>query len=279
MVNIHNKISEQSVRAYSLRSRLTRNVLLKDFERMRCANRSVCVFCGGDLDGSHDDHIPGRQFFPLPRPIDLITVPAHADCNSRFKTDEDYVRAILLATDAGKTAFGDRLWQQKAKRALEKDKGLNKAFFRSVKNFAVFTPEGLPDGNRLGLDPDWKRVSAFVEKLVRGLYWFEYKSILPQALHIDFPRGFAEDFPGTNPYLTLTSPGNRSWPGIFEYRAWRGPVNPERSSWVFVFYGTNMFVAATCRPDDPMRRSRTTDSTFATLSTPRMPTSATGNEH
>ena len=220
-------------------------------------DRSKCVFCGEDLDGSHDDHIPGRRFFPKPRPLDLITVPAHAECNTRFKSDEDYLRAILLATDAGKTAFGDRLWQQKAKRALDRDKGLNNAFFRSVGEFTVFTPEGLPAGNRLGLVPDWERVARFVEKVVRGLYWFEFGGILPQALHIDFPRGFAEDFPGNNPYLPLTSSGKRGWPGIFQYRSWRGPVNPERSSWVLVFYGTNMFVATTCRPDDRVLKSRT----------------------
>ena len=222
----------------------------------------MCVFCGKSLNLSHDDHIPGKQFFPQPRPDDLITVPAHDVCNRRYKPDEDYLRAILLATDAGKTAFGDLLWQQKAKRALDKDKGLNNAFFRSVKNFTVVTPDRLPKGSRLGLVPDWHRVKTFVEKLIRGLYWFEYGSILPQSLHIDFPRGFIEDLPGNNPYLALTSPGKRGWAGIFEYRSWCGPVNPERSMWMFIFYGTNVFVAATCKPDDRALESRTRRSTL-----------------
>jgi len=255
------KENEQNKRvhrtSHKVRRPVTRDVLLTETQYMSPNDRSVCVFCGKPLNQSHDDHIPGKQFFPQPRPDDLITVPAHADCNRRYKSDEDYLRAILLATDAGKSAFGNQLWQQKAKRALDKDKGLNNAFFRSVLNFAVFTPDGLSKGNRLGLVPDWPRVAAFVEKLIRGLYWFEFECILPQSLHIDFPRGFIEDLPGRNPYLSITSPGKRGWAGIFEYRVWRGPVNAERSMWVFLFYGTNIFVAATCKPGDRVLKDRT----------------------
>jgi hypothetical protein len=68
----------------------------------------ACVCCGEPTDGGRD-HVPGKQFFPDPRPSDLITVPACERCNEGFKLDEDCVRGILLFGRAGTSAVGRKL--------------------------------------------------------------------------------------------------------------------------------------------------------------------------
>lgn len=225
---------------------------------MHGGDRKQCVYCGDSIAQSHDDHVPGKQFFPTPQPHDLLTVPACQRCNTHFKPHEDYVRAVLCTTYAGKSTMGDAVWKQKAQRSLQKDKGLGKAFWRGVREYRVFSPEDVVHGQRLGLTPEWPRIAVFVEKLVRGLYWHEFVTILPRELHIDFPRVFLEDCPmAANPYLALTSPGKTGWPGIFEYRQWRASIHQERSLWLFLFFDTSIFVATTCAPDDRVLKSRT----------------------
>jgi hypothetical protein len=126
----------------------------------------------------------------------------------------------------------------------DKDKGLRKIIATSFSRKEVVTPEGLYIGNRMIVASDWNRIREYVQKLVRGLYYFEYGAPLSVNDEVEV---FDEHYEHAdiNNLLSITKNGQRAWPGVFEYRCSRVADDPAKSMWLFLFYGVNVFVAMT----------------------------------
>ena len=211
------------------------------------------MHCGNTIKKSHDDHIPGKQFFPdpKPQPSELIEVPSCRPCNIKFQPYENYVRSLLLFGTAGVSQEGEKLWEQKLNRTYQKDMGLKKIIANSFQEVELRTPTGLYAGKRIMIKTQWNRVSMFITKLVRGLYYFEFEKVLPVPTHIDFPHIHAEFLP-VSEFKIIPAPryGKKSWKGIFEYRFGIFEEKPQESIWVFRMYDQNIFIAITCKPED-----------------------------
>jgi hypothetical protein len=211
------------------------------------------VHCGNTIKKSHDDHIPGKQFFPdpKPQPSELIKVPSCLSCNIKFQPYENYVRSHLLFGPAGVSQAGEKLWEQKLNRTYQKDIGLKKIIANSLQKVELRTQTGLYAGKGFVIKTRWDRVSMFITKLVRGLYYFESRRILPVSTHIDFPHIHAEYLPASEfKNIPARRYGKKSWKGIFEYRFDIFGKNPQESIWVFRMYGHYIFIAITCKPED-----------------------------
>src|SRR5471030_1318304 len=61
--------------------------------------KKFCVYCGATDDLS-DDHIPPKNLFPKPRPLNLITVLAcRVKCNGSASMDDEYFRHCLCMSE------------------------------------------------------------------------------------------------------------------------------------------------------------------------------------
>ena len=67
------------------------------------------------------DHVPPRGFFPKIPKGNLITVPAHKDCNGKFSRDDELFRDISVLTSGNKKAH--ELLKEPIKRSWEKSPG------------------------------------------------------------------------------------------------------------------------------------------------------------
>lgn len=191
------------------------------------------------------DHVIPKQFFPGPRPNNLITVPCCSKCNKEYKKDEDYVRALLCFGPAGVSQIGKRLWKQKLHRMYKKDKGIREIIAKSLKKVNLYTLKGLYIRKGFIVKPDWSRIENLVVKFVKGLYYFEYGKALPPLIHINFPRYFSQHKEYLKQFYSLTNSGKKSWPGVFEYRYNRIEEQPERSIWIFKLFDCNVLIATT----------------------------------
>ena len=115
-----------------------------------------CVYCGKPSN-SNRDHVPSKQFFPSPRPSDLVTVPSCISCNERFKQDEDLFRSTFLFGPGGATPAGRALWDQKLRRAYEKDLGFRSAIAAALAERDVATPAGISLGKHMTVEIDGPR--------------------------------------------------------------------------------------------------------------------------
>src|ERR1039458_8473991 len=59
--------------------------------------KKLCAYCGQEKKLTAD-HVPPKLLLEHPWPANLLTVPACADCNLSFKSDDEYTRTVL-ATD------------------------------------------------------------------------------------------------------------------------------------------------------------------------------------
>ena len=76
---------------------------------MEAKKPKLCVFCGGDrsMGLMNKEHFVPKCLWADQRPPYTKTVPAHKECNSKFASDNDYFRDVLIM-EAGR-AFTPKL--------------------------------------------------------------------------------------------------------------------------------------------------------------------------
>ncbi len=200
----------------------------------------MCVYCGNN-PGTTSDHVPPKSLFPLPRPLNMVTVPSCEECQARFKKDEDVFMAWITFGPAGESPAGRLLWEQKLKRTYKKDGGVKKVIARSFRQVSLETPGGIYAGKRLAISIDPERKNNVLKKIVRGLFWVEYKERLPENVPIEIYGIHGKD-KLVHELIAVTYEATTAWEGIFEYRHGRAPERSE-SYWIMSFFRRNYFVA------------------------------------
>lgn len=211
---------------------------------MKDANQK-CIYCSNEKATTRD-HVPPKSFFPKPRPSDLLTVPCCLKCNKATEKDEELFLATFMFSQAGVSKEGKRLWAEKINRMYEKNKGLRRIISNSLKHYHTFTPAGIYAGGKMTIEPNLPRAKRVVEKIVRGLYFHQYHVPLPNEKEV------LVEFLNTESKSELARknnnslhPGNKAWPGVFEYRHNSARQDPEESMWLMMFYSSIYFFAVT----------------------------------
>jgi hypothetical protein len=206
-------------------------------------NPKICVYCAKN-PGLTDDHVPPKSFFPQPRPSNLITVPACNKCNSGAGKDEDYFLATFMFSEAGITDAGKTLWKQRLDRMFRKNLGLRRRLAKGFSYRPVVTATGIYLGHRMGLQFDERRFERVIQKIVRGLYYFEYgEALSPETEIMTLFLSTKARFETAVAYANQLGWGKRQWPGIFEYRCGRVPGVPQESVWLMRCYSNSHFWA------------------------------------
>lgn len=201
----------------------------------------LCTYCG-NKPGITKDHVIPKNIFPKPRPNDLVTVKCCKDCNNKFKKDEDIFVAWINLGPGGATKEGQSLWNQKLYRTYKKDYGVRKIIANSFKHTNLVTPGGIYLGKRLAILIDSKRLNNVLKKIIRGLFWIEYKERLPQNVRIDI-LGIHKNDERITEVIHATEPAITCWEKLFEYRHRRLDASTLESLWIMSFYRENYFVA------------------------------------
>ena len=204
-----------------------------------------CVYCWS-APGSTKDHVPPKALFPKPRPSHLITVPSCLKCNQLASKDEELFLATLLFSDAGVTAIGRQLWNEKMSRAYSRPQGIAKVIARMLSQAHVRTPAGIYLGRRMALDIDYDRLYRVVAKIVRGLYYYEFKEplgkdveITCQWLNTRSTQALAKN------HIEILPFAKTSFQGVFSYRFSRVSEKPQCSEWAMLFFNHTVFWAIT----------------------------------
>ena len=129
-----------------------------------------CYICGG-LDPDTRDHVIPDCFFVEPRPENLLTFPAHRDCNSRLSTSDEYARNILVDLGSERSRVARKLWEGKVERSFKS----NRAFRSHVASALIpkadkYSAGGIYLGSAPGIRIDRKRFYPTIERIVRGMH-------------------------------------------------------------------------------------------------------------
>lgn len=188
----------------------------------------VCYLCGTPITDTKEltrDHVPALSFFPASLRkrysfSQLITLPAHKDCNKSYERDEEYFR-VSLGVRAEDTMAGKHLWIDIAKKFRD---GKNEGLACMIKNeFQDKTPAGIafPDEG-IAKRYDGKRVNRVIWKIVRGLFHHETGQHLPiDAKHncMLYDSQQAQG-PGADELWKkmMTQAARGKYPGVMDYK-------------------------------------------------------------
>lgn len=136
-----------------------------------------CYLCGKP-GADTAEHVVPRCLYPGSKPVDMITLPAHRNCNEATSKDEEAFRNFLasaLSPENPGSALWDKTWK-----ALHRPqaKGMQTAFYRSI-----LARSEVVDGEHKFIPEKAtlqdERVHAVLAKIVKGLYQWKTGAYLP----------------------------------------------------------------------------------------------------
>lgn len=207
-------------------------------------NPKLCAICGY-TQATTRDHIPPKGVFPKPLPVIMLTVPACAGCNNGASEVDERFRLYLAAQTAHFQDDATRLWKKRALRSLQSNKKLMREFARNVGARVQIRGSDGAIEERLPLQ--WP-VSAYVpviERMVRGLFYHHFDSVLGKRgkcdIHMlhEIPQTFHD---ATNGWIGGDVGGQ-----IFVYRF--AKLDDIRSYWIFQFFDSHWATAETYPAD------------------------------
>ena len=129
----------------------------------------------------------------------------------------------------------------------DKNIGLKRKIRDHLNQSSMYTPSGIYLGSGMSITIDEKRFESVVNKILKGLYFFEYDHPIPNSAEITtIFLNLIDDFEPVKRVAPELKFGSRTWDGIFEYRFNRLPDDASGSIWLFRFWGQAYFWSVTC---------------------------------
>lgn len=149
-------------------------------------NDQKCIFCNRPADTR--EHIPAKQLFKGIPEKPLITVPSCKECNSGFQNDEDFFRQFNAGFLMDRSQVASQIMNNEVTRSIKRKPALARQMFNQMKLVDAYTKSGLYVGKMTAYnvsDSDKKRINRVATKIIKGLFWHEFKQLIPDDWIID----------------------------------------------------------------------------------------------
>lgn len=218
--------------------------------------KGTCVYCG-TFDSLHMDHVPPANLFEPQDKSYLITVPCCRKCNNSASMDDQYFLVFIgLREDAKQKLEHDKLWQ-KARRTLQKKQAskFRQKVTSKIKLIQQVTPAGTILSPAMSISIDGLRVIGVVIRIVKGLYFHEAQTRLPDTHRVIAHDELALQKPPTermkeaSQIRTLISQlqtmPRKTVGKVFAYHWDSKPAEPATTMWLLDFFDGIRFFCIT----------------------------------
>jgi hypothetical protein len=214
----------------------------------------ICAYCGKSGRVTRD-HIPPMGIFASPRPSNLITVPSCVACHSPWSKDDEYFRIRMCLNDQvrGHPDVTGNLESVLHALNRKEAEGMKRSLINDSRIIDVSTKGGIYLGRRSAFQVDLPRIFRVVERIVRGLYFYETKTCLAldHGVKVVSNEVLSEQDSETIDVMknTIIAPLAAIAPRVigqntFSYRFGKCDI-PGVSAWGLVFFGRIQFIALT----------------------------------
>lgn len=148
-------------------------------------NVNICIFCKKTADTK--EHIPAKHFFKGVPDKNLITVPSCNSCNKGFQKDEVFFRQFWVSMLMDSSKDAKQLMNSEIVRSIKRAPALGYQMFSQMQLINAYTKSGIYVGKKTMYrlsDLDKTRISTVVIKIVKGLFFNEFKQVLPEDWEI-----------------------------------------------------------------------------------------------
>ena len=189
--------------------------------------------------------MPPRRFFPKPRPSDLITVPCCRKCNQLHGLNDELVGTGLLMRDDIKDYPGVDVLVDKVMRSFDRVQGrrIQQLYRESIEEVDLYTESGVYAGRGDIHKISKEGLFGFVERLLRGLFYHEFKKRVPEAFRVVPSLSLERDREMQLGFASLVGSGTVKSVGgrIFSYRWCEAVDSPMTSAWLMCLYERMLF--------------------------------------
>lgn len=135
---------------------------------MRADFPNICYWCGVELtdETNKREHVPPYGFFPKGYREKLITVPSCAEHNTQFSLLDERFQVYIKAIGTNQVAIDD--FKDRTVRSLNREQ--SRRFVESLSKSSFYTD--VKGEKRLVFKIDTEYTERFVEKVIRGLYFY-----------------------------------------------------------------------------------------------------------
>jgi hypothetical protein len=214
----------------------------------------ICVYCGQSDNHITADHIPPKNFFPDPKPSNLITVPCCLRCNQKAAKDDEYFRTVItMREDIAEHHEAVRVLPA-VQRGLRRPGGFRKTFLAALRKAEIRTPGGLYLGNTTVLSVDFVRLERVASRIIQGLFYYEKGARLPEqyeaVTYAPSKWAFRRNEEVNNQLVELVTyacsqPLKAIGDGVFSYKFCVCDEDDNSIVWVLIFYEGITFVGMT----------------------------------
>ncbi|MBO9703678.1 MAG: hypothetical protein J7604_25965 [Sporocytophaga sp.] len=190
----------------------------------------LCAICGKN-EAATKDHIPPKGIFIKPRPSNLITVPSCLLCNQgASQLDERF--KLYLGLHVGKQQItGNQFFKEGTMGTLRHNRKLRMEVIKKMQPVHIATKSGLIYDRGYSVLWDSNAHDATIERIIRGLFYHHYQSILGDNVNIK--THWFKELPYFD-YETLYKVDIGE--GIFSYYHNKAIDSEFESIWIFEFY-------------------------------------------
>jgi hypothetical protein len=188
-----------------------------------------------------NDHLPPKNLFPKPRPINLITVPCCASCNGGFsKLDEQF--RVFVSMPLNVSLVGKEIMRKKVfGRSFKDSPRLKRQMARDAFKGTVTTALGPITVPLIAMDKDV--IDRFLTRLTKGLLASFYSDV--NYFNLQFAVTQLNQF-GANhaTFKAITSILTADERGDGVFRFWHGVAKEDRTTgiWIYQFYDAALFM-------------------------------------
>lgn len=206
-----------------------------------------CYFCGKP-DADSKDHIPPRGIFPKKPQGQLITVPAHKNCNEGFHQDDELFRNIIIS-GCYSSEKGRKAWNKQVVDSWNKNPGAKKSLRDLVTPVSIKDPLSGSIIPKYAIPIDFELFERQVKRWTRGLYYNRFKEPLCQKSEIEVERLLITENPIStiNNYFMQNSARPKCIhiePNVFSY-FYVGSYEDKKVGYIiFVFFNTEVYTAS-----------------------------------
>jgi len=207
----------------------------------------ICCLCGLPLTAPiSNDHVPPRQLYTAAirktHSPNLLTIPVHKACNLSYQHDEDYFANTLAPFGIGSYSGNSFLQDVGLKYARGEKQGLVGKVLQEFQH----QPSGIALPEHLVAKRfDGKRLHRVAWKIIRGLYFHQYKQVLPESTPNSLqivppdqvpPKEFLFSFPD--------HPIHGQYPGVFDYKFAKFPEAQNLNYWAMLLWDRVILIMA-----------------------------------
>lgn len=207
--------------------------------------RGVCALCGEVCLVTKEHFVMQGLWFGA-RPNGTLTVRTCAKCNHGASDDDEYFRNMIAIAVSEDHPGARRLFESKVISSLRSNRKMRQELFRGMTYRKPTTPQGLLLPTRPFYEIDAHRMDRILCKIVRGLFFKARNRPLPKSYgvyllthadsaNVDFIQSFCS---------TLCPPQTFG-DDVFFWRFSGDPSDENMTRWVFGFYNSVAFLAAT----------------------------------